>query len=114
MGLADGSGQEGNVKWDVWPRFHVSSASYLAYTSSPRAVSYLLIAFVFQHLRYNSLPSSTYSHNRLHRGRHPYLDEYGPVFIRTDPRCHHRLPTCLETCLQQSSRLDESIQQLEK
>ena len=65
MGLADGSGQEGNVEWDVWPRFHVSTASYLAHISSSHGVSYLLIAFVFQYLRYNSLPSPNYSHDRL-------------------------------------------------
>ena len=67
MGLADGSGQEDNVKWDVWLRFHVGSASYLARISSSRAVPYLLIAFIFQYLRYNSLPSPNYSHDRLPR-----------------------------------------------
>lgn len=31
MGLTDGSRQEGNFEWDIWPRFHVSTTSYLVH-----------------------------------------------------------------------------------
>lgn len=100
--------------WDVWPGLYVSSAPSFTHKSSSRAAISILIALLPQNLCNNSLPSGTNSFHSHRAGGAEFRHNSIPSVSRSDPWRHHSLPTRLETCFKQISRVDQETKRQER